>query len=150
MSAALLAASAIAQTTDPEWNAKLATYLRCQAIARANEKFGPMGIAYKAYSEKEYHLEGEYGKAWRGCAEAKLAITPLSDAVDVEEERIATIHYAPLNDAAVALTLHPAPDLAAAIFKIELIEHEELDNYLPMPHDPWEIVAEDMARMENA
>jgi hypothetical protein len=49
--------------------------------------------------------------------------------------------------AAIALALTPAPDLAAALYKIEVIKHEELDNDRDIPRDPMELVAEDMTRL---
>lgn len=136
-------------SSDPEWNSTFALWLRRQALSHAHEKFGPMSVAVADSREVEYMLEQKYGRAWRSIPEAMEAYRPVSDRESAQDEIIARDFCAPQTDAAIALALHPAPNLAAALFKIEMIKIEELYNYTPMPRDPWEIVTEDMARLQG-
>ena len=144
-----LAASSpdLIHSVDPEWNKRCAAWLRLNALSRANIEFGPMGKASNEYYRTEFDLEQKYGKNWRRNEKALAEFAPASDRVDAEEEAIVVAFFDPMEAAAIELAVYPAPNLAAALFKIELIKREELHCTRDMPRDAWDIVTEDMARL---
>ena len=144
-----LAASSpdLMHSADPEWNKRCAAWLRLNALSRANIMFGPMGKASDEWDRVSYDLEQKYGKHWRRNEKAQAEFEPVSDRVDVEQEAIEVAYFEPMEAAAIELAVYPAPNLAAALFKIELIKREELHGTRDMPRDTWDIVTEDMARL---
>lgn len=147
---ALATSPALTQSGDATWDQLFTIWLRRQALSRAAERLGPIYSASEEVGICECLLEGRFGKGWRGAPEANAEIAPLYDKLLATEEALARDYFDPVTYAAVDLAMHPAPNLAAALFKIEMIQREELRNYEPMPRSPWEIVLEDMARLEGA
>jgi hypothetical protein len=131
-----------------EWDARLTTYLRADALAHADFAFGDYGKAYDQNGWERLRLEEAFGKNYRqhpaGAVEARAATEKMKAA---EECRVAAF-LNPLWEAERELALTPAPTLAAALFKMQLIEHQEVWNSTSMPRDGFEIVAEDFARLE--
>ena len=139
--------SDLVRSEDAEWNALMAKWLRLDALARANVIFGPMGKAMDAYRLKEAVLDGKYGKNWRRNPQAMAEFEAVSDMVDHEVDAIASEFFDPASDAAAELAMRPAPNIAAALFKIELCKREELHRNIMFPGEAWQIVTEDMARL---
>lgn len=139
--------SDLVRSEDAEWNRRFADWLRLNALSRANIRFGPMGKATDEYDRALYDVEQKYGRNWLANDAARAEIEPESDRVDAEEEAIAKDYFDPMEVAAITLAIHPAPNIAAALFKIELIKREELYATRDLPRDAWDIVTEDMARL---
>ena len=139
--------SDLVRSEDPEWNKRMSDWLRLNALSRANIHFGPMGKASAEYDRARYDVEQKYGRNWLANDAARAEIEPESDRVDAEEEAITRDFFEPMEAAAIKLAIHPAPNIAAALFKIELIKREELYGTRDMPHDAWDVVTEDMARL---
>lgn len=136
-------------SADAEWDRKVKAWTIRRALSKANEDFGPLESAVDNMASVRIRMEGQFGPGWRAEEQGKAEFDKAHARVAAEEEAIARDYYGPQNDAAVALALHPAPDLEGALLKIEMIKVEELHLYLDMPRDPWEIVVEDMARIER-
>ncbi|RIV83373.1 hypothetical protein [Aurantiacibacter zhengii] len=132
-----------------EWDKRLADYLRLQALSRAWEEYGAPAKLREASDRIELDLEFKFGRNWRKDAPPK-ALAEWETAIDRvvrEEEQTTERFYRPLWKAQVALANTPAPDLAAALFKVEMIERDEVWNDRDLSGDAFEIVAQDMARL---
>jgi hypothetical protein len=139
----------LVSSSDPVWNSLYRDWVCRQALSHANEQFGPMHKALTEDGIVEMQLRDQFGKGWRASAEALEIYAPSYERTTAAEEAIARDYFDPQTAAAINLTMHPAPNLPAALVKMEVIKREELHNYLPMPRDPWEIVAEDFARLQG-
>ena len=132
-----------------EWDKRLATFLRLQALSHAWEEYGEPMKLREVTDRIELDLEFRFGRNWRKDAppEALAEWRTATDRVVREEEQTTERFYRPLWTAQVALASTPAPDLAAALFKIELIEREEVWNDGDLKNDAFEIVAADIERL---
>lgn len=132
---------------DPVWDERLTTYLRLDALQQAHSSFGPLAQASEASDLKHIEIEAKYGPRWKTNPEARQEAEPASAAVLAAEQAWTERFCDPFWQAARELALTPAPTLAAALFKVRLIQWEDLDNDGVMTRDCFEIVAEDMARL---
>lgn len=131
---------------DPAWDERLTTYLRADALQQAHSSFGPLARANEEHNLECIKMEADYGLRWKSHPAANGTARSAAAAQAAEAEW--TEQYCePYWQAARDLAMAPAPTLAAALFKVRLIEWDELDNDGPMPRDCFVIVAEDMARL---
>lgn len=148
--AALAAAPAEAQPGPrSEWDRNLAAYYRATALADADDSFG----AYRRALEN-FHLETAQFEAQHGPREkqqldpeAKRLRDEIMQRLTDAEEVSYRDYLAPKRAAARALAMTPAPDLMAALLKIEIIKEQDLDNDAELPREAMDLVAEDMARL---
>ncbi len=141
--------SAVSSPDRSVWDRNFAEYRMREALYRADAEFGDMKVAIRVHDEVIMLLERDFGSV------AKARLDPTGDSVrevawqalTAAEERSAIHFDTPLDVAAINLALTPAPDLDAAIFKIQLIQDRQLDNLVSMPRDCMQIVLEDMARV---
>lgn len=134
-----------------QWEVALQRFRMCEAMKDADEYFGDLAEAGRAHDEHKRQRVRRFGpegktqtmpEAMAAREEAWAAMTAAEDA-----------HYknfiVPIDKAAIALALTPAPNLDALLIKIDIIKRFELDNTKFMPRDPMEIVREDFARLER-
>jgi hypothetical protein len=144
------AQAALASTGNSEWDAAFADWLICNALDRADYEFGSSKKADDAFEQEKLSIEGAFGREYRSTDEGEAAFQ-VAFASRLQAERDHTVQFSvPMWRAAVRLALVPAPNLAAALFKVELILREELDNDAGMSRGPFEVVQEDMERLRAA
>ncbi|HEX8579920.1 MAG TPA: hypothetical protein VF655_10045 [Allosphingosinicella sp.] len=134
-----------------EWERNLAAYQIAAALADADASFGPFAKENLAFDVSKQELQQAYGSIDRatvdpeGRASWERVWSRMGEAEETRYRQVLT----PMWQAAIRLAETPAPDLAAALTKIEIIKHEELDNDTSTTRDPFELVAEDMARISG-
>ncbi|MGZ5782839.1 MAG: hypothetical protein ACXWI3_05680 [Croceibacterium sp.] len=133
-------------TGDVGWDNRLAGYLRLEALAYADIQFGAYREFDDADAMERILLEEKYGRNWRNHPEAAVRVEALSAAMIAAERKREVGFLEPHWSAARSLAVTPAPSLAAALLKVELIDFEDLGRDGLMPRDAWEVVAEDMDR----
>ena len=130
-----------------EWDRKMAAFLRADALTRAYDDFGEGQRVNDEHDRQNLLLEEKYGPGFRSHPQARATLDAQTPRFLQMEEDKSERFYRPLWKAQRELVLTPAPDLAAALFKVELINVAEIWNDNQMPRDCFEIVAEDMARL---
>lgn len=134
---------------DPAWDKRMAAYLRLGSLQQAHASFGPLAQANEASAVKHCELEQRFGPHWKSNTKAWTEAQPLyAAALEIETQWTEQL-CEPFWQAARDLVLTPAPTLAAALFKVRLIEWEDLDNDGAMTRDCFEIVAEDIERLSG-
>lgn len=126
------------------WNTRLAEYQKRSALLKANREFGYWKRADEAFNDEKRRLEDRYGAfrsseapaAWEG------AWAKMGQAEDAHHNNF----IMPADQAAIALFNTPSPDLAAAIFKVQVIIDHELDNHCDIPGEPMDLVLAEMAQ----
>ena len=132
-----------------EWDKRLAAYLRLQALSHAWEEYGEPATLHEEAGHIEMRLEAKYGRSFKELATPQ-ELAEWRNALDLilrMEEQTTERFYRPLWTAQVALANTPAPDLSAALFKIEMIERDEVWNDKDLKRDAFEIVEADMERL---
>ena len=149
MSAAITSPHPFA-TTD-EWGLRMAEYLRAAALQRADEAFGALAKVAEECTLRDIRLEARFGPGFRSIPEARAIMdrTPTSGMRDSDDAHCEDF-CKPLWQAQRELAATPAPNLAAALFKVHLIEEAELDNDSVFQRDCMEIVQADFARLASA
>lgn len=135
--------------SDPVWDARLSEYLRLWALTNAECDFGALAKANNACEWEHTRLKGIHGPGWRSKPAADAACAPTSEAALAAENAWTKNLCKPYWQAARDLAMTPAPTLSAALFKVQVIKWDELDNDCHMTREPMEIVAEDMARLKG-
>lgn len=137
-------ATATTHTPDPRWNRRVARYRRARALMEADYAFGDNAKANEAFNTAR-------AEAVRAVGEGRLDEHPgfpeAWEAMSRADEERFRRYIRPADLAAMLVVLTPAPNLEAALLKVEIIKEHELDNYSPMPRDPFGIVLEDMRRL---
>lgn len=129
-----------------EWDRRMADYLRADLMVRADAEYGPFSETMAAHHACARNLKAEYGPFFRDQPDALAKFRDsLSQVRAAEEEQLALLQ--PLWSAQRALLCTPAPDLAAAIFKHELVAREDLKCDGELERDPFDIIAADVARL---
>lgn len=141
------ATAAVDLTTDrAEWDRCMADYLRCDLLVRADSEYGPFAAAMAAHTACARQLKADYGPAFRDQPEAIAKFREsLAKVREAEEAQLALLE--PLWMAHRALLNTPAPDIAAAMFKHELIVREDINCDGELDRDPFDILAADIARL---
>jgi len=134
---------------DPVWDARLTEYLSALTLVEADSDFGLLARTGEANTLKVMEAEHAFGPNWRSIPKALVLIEPSRKAAQDAESLWSDKYCEPFWQAGRALALTPAPTIAAALLKTQVIKRDELDNDSKMTRDPFEIVAEDMARLAN-
>ena len=136
-------------TPCPDWNAKMKAYLHIDALARAYAEFGEGARLSDKWGWQDIRLQEQFGPNFRNIPEARAILSGRNEEVRDHEERTTERFFRPLWAAQRELALTPAPTIAAALFKADMIEASELSNDSLMERDCFEIVAEDFARLSG-
>lgn len=137
------------QGANAEWDKALLAYVSAFTRCTADSEFGPHAIAYEAFLDVRASLEATHGKDFLKSPDAAEINRIEYAKVQADEERMHKEHYSPMWKAARDLAKTPAPNLAAAAFKLTLIQREDLDNDKHMDREPMEIVEADFARLQG-
>jgi hypothetical protein len=150
MRAAFTAQALATIGADSEWDARLADYLRCDALQFADSEFGAYAAANEKLTLAAIQLEARYGDAYRSSPQAKV-LADIAHAENAEaNQRWSDTYLKPFWRAARDLASTPAPTLAAALFKVALIHSEEVWNDAKFAGNAMQIVSEDFARLQGA
>jgi hypothetical protein len=111
---------------DPEWDKRLTAYLTTECLMFSDVEFGVMADANELWSRTKVQLQLRFGENFSQNAGAKARLDEVrreTDAVnEVWAEKYCKPHWTAAND-----LLHtPAPTLAAALFKSNMIFMEDL------------------------
>lgn len=111
-------------------------------------------VAFGAFAEAKYEHEMAVQRADARCGSRQEAMAQCEvqvarrTMIAAEHQHHAT-YGEPLEAAAIAAVLAPAPDLAAVELKMGLIRAFELDNRVAMPRRPMEIIEQDVAALSG-
>lgn len=111
-------------------------------------------VAFGAFAEAKYEHEMALQRADARCgsrqeALAQREVKVARRAMIAAEDHHHATYGEPLEAAAIAAVLAPAPDLPAVELKIGLIRAFELDNRVDMPRRPMEIIEQDVAALSR-
>lgn len=111
-------------------------------------------VAFGAVAEAKYEHEMAVQRADARCGSRQEALAQCEVKAAQQTMIAADYHHhatygEPLEAAAIAAVLAPAPDLAAVELKIGLIRAFELDNRVDMPRRPMEIIEQDVAALSR-
>jgi hypothetical protein len=118
------------KTMRREWERNLAAYRIAAALTDAGASFGPFARENDAFDLAKRRLEDRHGSITRAKLEPEAGAewaevwARMGEAEEVRYREL----LKPMWAAAIRLVLTPAPDLEAALIKVEIIKHEELDN----------------------
>ena len=149
IAAMLPAILAPAPFADPDpWNKAMANYLRAAALQRADESFGALAKVSEECTLRDIRLEARFGPGFRSIPEARAIMdrSPIPGMRDSEDAHCENFCN-PLWEAQRQLAVTPAPSLAAALFKVHVIDEAELNNDSRFAFDCMEIVQADFARL---
>lgn len=134
--------------SDPAWDKALNAYLRADTLQQADAECGALYAATDKFRRFGWSLESKYGPNWSNVPQAKAEHKPAYDEMQAAENKWAEVYCKPHWRASRELALTPAPTVAAAVFKANMIEHEDLPNDHEFPADCMEILHADFARLE--
>lgn len=111
---------------DPEWDRRLTVYLTAECLSFADMEFGVMADALEKEARARIHLQAEFGKHFAQNPEASARFKEAQRETGIADEARASQYLKPHWAAAKDLMHTPAPTLAAALFKSNMIAREEL------------------------
>lgn len=130
-----------------DWAICYASYRCLVALRDADVAFGALADA--KYARKMAIQLAETRCATRTEALAQREVKAANRALSAAEEHH-HLHFGdPLQAAAIATVMAPAPDPDALDIKLDLVRRFELDNSRAMPRRPMEIVQEDADRLAS-
>ncbi len=134
------------------WERKLARYRRLAAEAEEAAATGWFAAASARYHRERAAIAARFGswEAAGACAEGRRARAEAFGPDEAAEQLYWERCTAPMQQAAVALALAPAPDLAAVRAKIAAMRAHELESLGSMPRHPLELIDEDLGRIMAA
>ena len=132
---------------DPAWDAKVAEYLACSTMARANIEWGPHARREDDRKRRQFELKAKFGKGYAKHPDAQREVVALYKAGVADEDVMSERYYVPWWRAGRELAATPAPTIAAAALKALLIEMDELWNDSEMRGDCFDILEADFARL---
>lgn len=111
---------------DPEWDKRLTAYLTAECLAFSDLEFGVAAEGFEKFQRSKMHIESEFGKNFAQNPHAKAlfseAMREVSTVEDARIQQYLTPYWATAKD----LMHTPAPTLAAALFKSNMIFKEDL------------------------
>jgi hypothetical protein len=141
MASGIPAAAASPINDRSAWDRQLAEYRRQRALMDANYEFGALAKANREFERDKARIDRATMSAEWDAIWARLT--------EVEQWTYDTF-VVPTWRTAADLANIPAPDFDAVAFKIELIKAEDLNGYDYMKREPFDIIAEDIARLAAA
>lgn len=129
------------------WDRAMADYLRAEALMRADDAFGMNARHNETRDLLHIRLEAKFGPRWRSNPEARRIIDATGPKWD--DDAYCEVFFKPLWAAQRALVQVPAPNIAAALFKLHLIEEAEVWNDNQLKADCMEIIQADFARLAD-
>ena len=111
---------------DPEWDKRLTAYLTTECLAFADMEFGVMADALEKQARAKVDIEIDFGKNFAQHPEAVARFDEVQRETGNAEQARVTQYLKPYWDAASNLMHTPAPTLAAALFKSNMIFKEDL------------------------
>ena len=129
-----------------EWERRLTAYRIAAALSEADASFGRFARENETFNvarRQHRHRSVNHAKSESDGVSWEEAWCRMGLA---EKARLETF-LEPMWEAARCLAKTSAPTLEATLIKVEIIKHEELDNDSEMGCDPFELVAEDFARI---
>ena len=149
--ASLLPLAAQSATTNPsadrsEWDKCMAEYLRTRALVLAVYEYGPMAAIQEEIDNLRANLSAQVGKDFASQPEAEAAWEPVQERRRTLDDQAMAKYVTPHWKAQRALTMCPAPDLAAALFKADMVAVDELKHDGGLPGDAFDYVAADLER----
>lgn len=142
----LLSNPQLAETGDSEWDRRFAAYVVRKSLTIGETSFGAFARADEAHRLEAVRIHELFGG--KSGDQEPEALRSASSANMAAAERAFVREYCePMWRAAADLVLTPAPNLVAALFKVALIQVEDLDNDGYTNRDAMEIVLEDVARL---
>lgn len=131
------------------WNRRLARYRRLHARARQAAETGPLHQANRRYERDRAVLKARFG-SWEEALETQEG-RALGRAAFARVTRAEEIYYdrftAPMMRSAILLATTPAPDLAALLAKIRVMQAHEMQELDTLPKPAFELLAEDVRRL---
>jgi len=132
---------------DAAWDRAVLAFIKADVLQHADLEFG----AAAKHQAKDYRarigLESRYGKEWRLNPAAQALRDQIYDEAIAADDAWTRDYCAPFWQAGRELALTPAPTMAAAVFKANVIEKAEIWNDSAFPRDAMEIVIEEMTRL---
>lgn len=130
----------LAQSGDASWDAAFAEWMRRDALADADLAFGAYAVAISDDNDTRAAIASRYGSGFQTNPAARAELDASFAAVSKAEEIRMREYLEPMWAAAMRLVEMPAPNLAAALFKIEVIKREDLGAF-----DVMDLVKADLA-----
>jgi len=131
----------------PVWDAALKRFLATNCLQHADIEHGALSQASEQAAFERMRLESLYGSKWRGDPRAKPAVARLNEAYAAADNAWTEKFAEPYFQAVRDLVLVPAPTIAAAVFKADLIYAEEAWNDTGFEADCMQILQDDFARL---
>lgn len=131
------------------WASALTRFKLADALYRSNNAFSKSKNLLNTYDLEELAGVRACGTILAAKAHAFHGprMAAALAAVDEADDRAFREIINPADQAALALVLTPAPDADALLFKVDVIERYELDNYSDFPGDPIDHIAAEAARL---
>ncbi|MBR2270166.1 MULTISPECIES: hypothetical protein [Sphingobium] len=129
------------------WAACYAQYRGLLILRDADVAFGAVAEAKYEHEMAVQRAEAQCGSRQEVLAQREVKVAQRA-MIAAEDHHHAT-YGEPLEAAAIAAVLVPAPDLAAVELKMGLIRAFELDNRVDMPRRPMEIIEQDVAALSG-
>ena len=126
----------------------MADYLRAEALMRADDAFGVSAKHSEASNLFHMRIEERFGPNYRNIPAARAIMS--AEGPKWDEDACTEAFYKPLWAAQRALVKVPAPNMAAVLFKLHLIEEAEVWNDNQLKVDCMEIIQADFARLAGA
>lgn len=108
------------------WDRAMADYLRAEALMRADDAFGLSAKHSEASNLFHMRIEERFGPNYRNIPAARAIMS--TEGPKWDEDACTEAFYKPLWAAQRALVKVPAPNMAAALFKLHLIDEAEVWN----------------------
>lgn len=131
---------------DPKWDAAVTNYITWETRSRVQEEFGPIARRREDDNSLSRDLERKLGKGWRDHPEGRAHVERIYKAGLKDERELLKRFYEPFWEAQRHLVTTPAPSLAAAAFKMLVIQTEDVWLDGTFEGDCVEIIDADLAR----
>lgn len=131
----------------PIWDAAAKCFLAANCLQLADLDHGALAQASERSAQERIRLESLHGRNWREDPRARQATGRLVEAERAADDAWHKQFTEPFWKAIRDLVLVPAPTIAAAVFKADLIHAEEAWNDSAFEADCMQILQNDFARL---
>lgn len=133
--------------TDSLWGAHLTAYLAAQTLQQAECDYGALALTCDESERERLRAKDTYGPGWQSNPSPLATVERARLAADAAHDKWSKDLCEPFWKATRKLVATPAPTLAAALFKAQVIRLDEVWNDAELSDDCMRIIAEDMARL---